>query len=149
MVNYYFGSKEGLLAETLSLLATPRVVLESIVAATADDPPHRKAQRYAASIVSVWEEESFREPILGILREAVVDEPTRRMVAEFFETEVFALLRQVVPARGRDARVAAGAAAISGMVFARYVLRLGPVVALSRDELVQALASLIEPQMKP
>lgn len=149
MVNYYFGSKEGLLAETLSLIATPRVVLGRIVEITAEDPPHRKARRYAASIVSVWEEESFREPILGILREAIGDEATRRMVSEFFEEEVFALLRQVVPARARQARVAAVASAISGMMFTRYVLRLGPVVALSREDLVDALASLIEPQLQP
>ncbi len=83
---------------------------------------------------------------LALLRSAVTNEWTARLLREFMVTQV---LRRVVgaldvPDDERDARGALVASQLVGLVMARYVLRIEPVASATAEQLVAAYAPTLQ-----
>lgn len=135
LVVRYFGGKEALFVQstdfTLGLDALPPVA-ESDLGLT-----------LAGHFLDVWEGERARGlPVL--LRSASSNELAAGRMREVFGHQVAPFLRKYLPADQVPARAAMISSLILGVALGRYILKLPPLVALPRSELVLMLGQTLQ-----
>ncbi len=135
MVMRYHSSKEGLFAATVDfdlqlpdLAAVPR---ESV------------GTTLAAHLLARWEDPEATD-LPALLRLAATHEGARDRLLEVLQQQVSpALARVCRPDRVADCAVLVGTQAI-GLAYARFVLKLAPVVAMPRDLLVARIGAVLQ-----
>lgn len=136
MVNYWFGSKEGLLRAVMDVLVTPGEVIDRVLAQRPDD----LATALLTAAVSLWDRPEVAEGFRALLREGVAEGPGHQLVQEYIGRRLVARLEEAIGGRDAAARAVAAAAIMSGLLLTRYVLRIAPIARLSGDEVVRACA---------
>ena len=143
VVNYHFGSKQGLFGEVMSLTLTPSQVLGEALRQRPGETPAMLARRFVGTVVTVWDDAHLSDPFVAMLREAMAEESMRSNVAEFMEREVLAVVATRIGGPDATVRAAGVGMCIAGLVMGRYLLRVGPLVALSKEEIVRVLAPMV------
>jgi AcrR family transcriptional regulator len=136
LVSYFFGSKKGLFGAALALPANPpEVLLQALPGDPATLP-----ERVLTALLRVWDDPEQGGPLRVMVLAAVQDPELSRLLKEVLEREMIDRIAEHIG--GADARFRAGAftTQLAGVVFARYVLRLDPVAAMTVDELTRHLA---------
>jgi AcrR family transcriptional regulator len=134
MVMRYFGNKQQLFAAAAELdLQLPDL---------ATLPRRALGKELAAHFVERWEND---DALKVLLRTAVTNEAAAARMHAIFTTQ----LTHVVaagPANPTEAPLRAGliATQVLGMAFCRYVLRLAPVTAMTRDEVIAWLGPTLQ-----
>lgn len=131
LVNYYFGDREGLFNAVLDVVMTPAQVLGRVAeeATMAEFPA-----RLLDAALMLWDAPPLQQRLVALLRGGGTDADVLR---GYLQTQVVEQLSQF----GGGQKAGAAAAAVMAGVFAtRYVLRLEPIVSMSRREVVEALA---------
>ncbi|TDE97211.1 TetR/AcrR family transcriptional regulator [Occultella glacieicola] len=126
MVMRYFGSKERLFAAATEY----DLSLPDLVAGPAD----RLGFVLAAHFVDLWE---GSEALQILLRSSATDAGLAERMNDIFATQLLPVVADLTPDPDEAARRAGMAAAqVFGVALCRYVLRLPPVVAMDREEIV-------------
>ncbi|MDN5856624.1 MAG: TetR family transcriptional regulator [Actinomycetia bacterium] len=138
MIGYYFGSKHALLGEVIRLRSDPA----SILTGSIDLPLREIPAHVLPKVLAAWEEPVERPALLIHIGS---DPALGRVLKEFIEAELLSPLTRRLRAEGigkRDAERRAGAFAtqLVGVVFARYIVEVGPVAELAADDLVEIMA---------
>jgi AcrR family transcriptional regulator len=141
LVHHYFGSKDKLFLAAVQAPVNPDDFLPEVLASDRD----ALGAAVVRMALHVWDGPA-RPGALAVLRSAVSNEWTARLLREFLVSKV---LRRVVATLGYDpderaARASLVASQLIGMVMARYVLRLEPFASASPDSLVAALGPTIQ-----
>lgn len=141
LVHHYFGTKEELFRATVKIPIDPGELLPVVLAAG----PEGVGERLVRTFLSVWD-----SPVGGaavaLLRSAVSNEWTARLLREFLVTQV---LRRVLdqldvdPAE-RPLRGSLVATQIAGLAMMRYVIRLEPVASATPETLVAAVGPTVQ-----
>jgi AcrR family transcriptional regulator len=136
MIMRYYGNKDGLFEAAIDIdLELPDL--------TAADPD-RLGEILVARLLTLWEQSPHREILSILLRAAVGDETTVLRLQQVFTGQITpAVLRLGDPA---DALRRAGLVATQmlGLALCRYVLRLPPVVAMTREQVIADIAPTIQ-----
>ncbi len=144
LVNYYFEGKQGLFAQVLAIAMTPGEVLGRVFDAAPDQLP----ERLVATLIGVWDQGEFREPLLAALRASGEDPALRGAVAAYIGAEVHGRLREQIGGADASAHATAVMALLGGVVFTRYVVGVEPVASMTREQLVRLLAPMIRPHLR-
>jgi AcrR family transcriptional regulator len=136
LVHHYFGSKRNLFVEAMSLPANPAEIIEELVAT---GEPEDLGERMIRFMLTVWDDEEDRAPLVAIIRTAMSDDQAATMVREFATTEI--LGRIVKAARGdrQELRVTLLASQVFGLLIMRYIIKLEPLASADREDLVTAI----------
>lgn len=131
LVTHFFGTKEGLLAESLSHLDHLPAKIRAALAEAGPD----QAETLARTYFGAWE-----DPLLGsrlrALARAATESPTAATVMrEALETHIFATLEENSTPE-QFARLQVAMSQLFGTAFARYILQIHPLADLELDELV-------------
>lgn len=133
MVMRYFGSKDKLFA------AAAEFDLRFPDLAEADrELVGRSVVRH---FLERWEGD---EALVILLRSSATNDEAAQRMQEIFGSQLRPLVATLVPAEEADARAGLIATQILGMALCRFVLRLPPVVGMSRDEIVESLGPTIQ-----
>jgi AcrR family transcriptional regulator len=141
LVHHYFGNKDKLFLAAVDAPADPTELLPTILASPRDE----LGAAVVRMVLHVWDGPG-RAPGLALIRSAVSNEWTAKLLREFLVSKV---LRRVVSTLGFDpdvraARASLVASQIIGLVMARYVLRLEPLASASPDEIVAAIGPTVQ-----
>jgi AcrR family transcriptional regulator len=141
LVHHYFGNKDKLFLAAVDAPADPTELLPTILASPRDE----LGAAVVRMVLHVWDGPG-RAPGLALIRSAVSNEWTAKLLREFLVSKV---LRRVVSTLGFDpdvraARASLVASQIIGLVMARYVLRLEPLASASPDEVVAAIGPTVQ-----
>lgn len=132
LVVHYFGSKERLFAEVVTLPVQPAAVLARALAAA----PGSAGAALVRAYLAVWDPPGMRDRLVAMLRvaatEAAAAERLRRLLAEALEPVTSTLDLPDAPLR-----TALLASHLAGLAVGRYVLRLEPLASASADELAR------------
>jgi AcrR family transcriptional regulator len=145
LVHHYYGGKESLFAAAMELPFIPSEVITA--ALTRGDPSASLGTHMVRTALAVWESAEVRDPFQTMLRSALTSEHAAATLREFL-TE--AILRPVASAAGGGVaertpfRASLVAGQMLGLALSRYVLRFGPVVAASAEELAAAVGPTID-----
>ncbi|WP_176697118.1 TetR family transcriptional regulator [Microbacterium sp. 3J1] len=135
LVNYHFGSRDGLLAAAIALRAAPH----DVIALSRDESGRIDVDRLAHGILAVWEHPEHGARLAGFARRLSSGEGAAETISDYIQNSVFEPLAHDVglPHARRMA------AAIVGFVFGRYVLALPMFTRLSREEAGGLLRSML------
>lgn len=122
LVIRYFGSKEGMFTRAAAL----DLGLPDLTGVRAGDLSKVLVDRFFA----VWEDD---DTFLALLRAAATSEVAAETLRGVFAAQVGPALAAVTDDRSPE-RAALVAATVLGFVMGRYVLRLPPLVDMSRDQ---------------
>lgn len=148
MVNYYFGSKEQLFAEAMTLALTPSSVLGKVLEQSSTAPPVVKAERVLTAVITVWEQAANREPFVDLIRQAMSEEAVRLSMTDFLSAQVITLLAEHSGGRFASQHATAAMTVIAGMIFTRYVVRLEPMASLPPCDVVRLLAPMVAAHLR-
>jgi AcrR family transcriptional regulator len=139
LVMRYFGSKERLFASAVEI----RLQLPDLGAM----PRRRVGHALAAHFLEQWEKS---EALSILLRVGVTHPAAGDRIRAIFDEQLYCAVRPLVSNRKEAARRAGLVATqILGMALCRYVLKLGPVVALTNDEVVAWLGPTLQRSLAP
>ena len=136
MVMRYFGSKEALFARATAFdlrLPDLTAVARARIGAT-----------LVAHFLDVWEGPRSTGSLASLLRAAASNEDAAATIRTIFGGQVVPMLLQVVPPSELLMRAPLVATQILGLAFARYVIKVPPLVALSRAELIRLLGPTMQ-----
>jgi AcrR family transcriptional regulator len=132
MVMRYFGSKDQLFAAAADFdLDFPDL---------SSAAPHQRGAALVAHFINRWERD---EALIVLLRSSTTNAEASKRMQDIFAAQ---LLPEIVKVNAADPARSAGliASQMLGLALCRYVLRLPPVVAMPRDDVVSWLGPTIQ-----
>lgn len=143
LIYHYFGNKEQLFAATIDL----PVDLSSIGGVFDSDNVGRSI---AELFFSIWEVETARTSLLGIIRSAAAgEEQAVRAFRQFLTKQLQDNLASVIDSSDADLRALAVASHLVGLAMTRYVMKLEPIASASLEEIVDLVAPRLDSYLRP
>jgi len=139
LVLHYFGSKRGLFLEAVELPMDPSAIASLALRGESGTV----GERVAALILSVLDDPTSRDVLMGILRSAVTDAEAAGLVRDILSERVLLPIAREVSADRPELRASMVASQVIGLAIARHVVGLEPVASASRETLIAALAPAI------
>ena len=141
LIHHYFGSKNDLFAESISLPFTPSEAIGAALAGQREGAGRRLAEVFFAA----WEGEEPRAALLALLRAAVAgNEEAAQSLRDFVVTGLRDGLADLVDADDAELRASAAAAHLIGCAVVRYVVQVEPFASADVADLVD----LISPRLQ-
>ena len=136
MIIRYFGSKDALFARVAMIdLQIP-------------DLEHADRDTIGETLVrhflEQWEGENSRGGLPILLRSAASNPEAASRLGDLFRDQVFPAVARAGPAASAPMRAGLVASQLMGLALTRYVLRLPPVVAMSRDQIVKTIGETVQ-----
>ncbi|MCC2028621.1 TetR family transcriptional regulator [Microbacterium sp. YMB-B2] len=135
LVNYHFGSRDGLLAVAVSLRAAPH----QVIGAARDAEGRLDLARLVHGLVLVWEHPEHGARLASFARGLAAGDPRSSVLSSYLQHTVFESLAAQF---GQD-RARRMATAIIGVIFGRYVLELPVLTGLSAAGTATLLLSML------
>ncbi len=140
LVGHFFGSKQQLFVRVVELPFDPQEAFDRLLAPGAGDV----GRRLATFVVDLLETPQARATMTGMVRAAASQEEAAAMVRDLVAERLLAPLARRVGASNPELRAGLLGSQIVGLTFGRYVVGLPALVAADRDQLVAALAPVLE-----
>ncbi|HEV2371142.1 MAG TPA: TetR family transcriptional regulator [Streptosporangiaceae bacterium] len=140
LVRRFFGSKEELFTAAASALIDPGQAL----AVVAGEPVEAAGERLLRYFLSLLGDVSQPGPLLGLVRSAVTSEHAARLLRQFLAEGLLADIAVSFPSDRPGLGAALAASQLVGVAVARYAVQLPPLTAASTDELVCAVAPVLQ-----
>lgn len=145
MVMQFFRSKDELFAAVMNI---PEPALEKLGAVFEGADEHL-GERVVRAFLQAWEgEPQASEPLMAMLRNAMVNEQARGHLRDYIESR---LARGGVETLGPDARLRAGLALsmLVGVITGRQIIGVPVLAAADRETLVSFIAPAIQHTLLP
>ncbi|GIG39156.1 TetR/AcrR family transcriptional regulator [Cellulomonas phragmiteti] len=137
LIRHFFGDKEALFATAVA----DRMQVAHLLARAASADPTTAGRAMTEAYLGLWEGPDTGPIVRALVRSATTSESAARMMREMIGPRIH-------DATGGDTalagRIALAASNLLGVAMARYVIGVGPVVDLPRDELVDRLAPVVQ-----
>lgn len=136
MVIRYFGSKDGLFARAASIdleLPSPAAV-----------DPSDIGRKLIEHFLEIWEGDGSKQGMAVLLRSAASNSFAANKMREAFLGQVMPFVTAVGDRATAPRRAGLVSSQLLGLAVCRYVLKLPPVVALSREEIVASLGPTLQ-----
>jgi AcrR family transcriptional regulator len=140
LVLHYFGSKRTLFLESVELPMDPDRVIEVVFERGAENAGRRAAEL----LVTVLDEPRSRQALTGLLRAAVSEPEAAELIRGLLAERILLPIANRVGGSRPDLRASMVASQVVGLAATRHMVGLEPLVRASRDDLVRALAPVIE-----
>jgi AcrR family transcriptional regulator len=141
LVHHYFGTKDKLFLESMSMPLNPA----ELVPKALSGPREEAGERLVRLVITVWDSPAGTAAV-ALLRSAMSNEWTARLVREFVVTQVLrrAIRELGLPGEEAGLRSALVASQIAGLAVARYVLKIEPVASADPETLVRAIGPSVQ-----
>lgn len=140
LVHHFFDTKERLFAATMQLPLNPAEVIPMLVAPGTDGLGERLARFFLGLLRDLGD----ANPLVAMIRSASSHPEAARMFREFYSAAVLERLAHNLDAPQPRLRAALCASQIMGLVVARNIIALDPLVRAPDDVLVAAYAPALQ-----
>ena len=140
LVRRFFGDKEQLFTAVASALIDP----ERAVAVVTGGPPGAAGERLLRYFLSLLGDVSRPGPLLGVIRSAVTSEHAAGLLRRLLAEQVLREIAVSFPSGRPEFGAALAASQLVGLAVARYAVRLPPLTAADTEELVSAIAPVLQ-----
>ena len=136
MIIRYFGGKDALFAR----VATPDLKLPDLSGVD----PATIGQSLVRHFLEQWEGADAGSGMPVLLRSAASNDEAAARLQDMFRAQVFPAIARAGPLETAPMRAGLVASQLLGLALTRYVLRLGPVVAMPSELIVRAVGETIQ-----
>jgi len=141
MIHHYFGTKEELFRQSLSIPFDPATMIPKIVA----EGQEHAGENLIRMFVGVWDS-PLGAAGAALIRSAMSNEWTTRLLREFISTQI---LRRVIAELKLDPveaplRASLVASQLAGLAMMRYIVKLEPIASLPVEDLVHAVGPNVQ-----
>jgi AcrR family transcriptional regulator len=140
LVLHYFGSKAGLFQASVELPIDPEALAAEVFAPGIDGVARRIADR----LVGLLEDSQTRQGLLALLRAAVADPEAAISIRAVLAERVIRPIAIRLGVPHAERRAAMVGTLLVGVTLGRYVVAFEPLASMSREQLVDAIAPVIE-----
>lgn len=141
LIYHYFGTKDQLFAASIDI---PIPAAEALRAVFTEDPEDL-GRRLAETFFFVWEQETARASLLGILRSAMGGEhQAAEAFRQFLTTSVLEQIAPLIDGESPRLRALLMASQLVGVAMTRYVMRLEPIASAPIGDIVELVAPRIQ-----
>lgn len=137
---HYFGSKRTLFLESVELPMDPDRVIQIVF----DEGTENAGRRAAELMVTVLDEPRSRQAITGLLRAAVSEPEAAELIRDLLAERMLIPIARRVGGSRPELRAGMVASQVVGLAAARHMVGLEPLAKASREDLVRAVAPVIE-----
>ena len=140
LVSHFHGSKQQLFVTVVELPFEPGVVLPQLLSGDRATV----GLRLAGFILGVLESDEGRQRITGLVRAAASEPEAARLVRELVTRELFGPIAASLGTDDARLRASYVGSQIVGLVMARYVVAVEPLASSPPDEVVRAIAPVLQ-----
>lgn len=141
LIYHYFGTKDQLFAASIDIPIPAAEALRSVFAADREG----LGRRLAETFFFVWEQETARASLLGILRSAMGGEhQAAEAFRQFLTTSVLEEISPLIGGEKPRLRALLMASQLVGVAMTRYVMRLEPIASAPIEDIVELVAPRIQ-----
>lgn len=140
LVTHYFGTKQELFVAVVELPFDPEVVMPTLLGPGPDGVGHR----LATFAVGMMETPDARRTMTGLLRAAASEEEVALRVRDLLVARLLTPLAHHIGGDRPDLRAALTSAQIAGLVVGRHIVGLPQLAQASPDELIAAVAPVLQ-----
>ncbi|WP_102193000.1 TetR family transcriptional regulator [Microbacterium aurantiacum] len=140
LVHHYFGTKADLFAEAVGVPMRPDLDVPGILAGPREDV----GERLVRYILGEWEKPEVRRRGVLLLRATVSSKLTTPLFAGFLTRELLSRVTAAMDAPDAELRAGLVASQIGGLLLARYVMKVPPLV----DATVDDIAAQVGPTLQ-
>ena len=140
MIRHHFGDKETLFITVM----TERTDIPKRLASALDGPLEHLGKRATDTYLQLWEEEPTRQVLTGLVRSALTSPTGAALLSEVLTGRIAEETAAMTMDVEQTQKLLLAASHLFGVAAARYVLQVPPLVAMSHEELVEAIAPCIQ-----
>jgi AcrR family transcriptional regulator len=141
MIHHYFGTKEELFRQTLSIPFDPAAAITHVIA----EGPEHAGENLIRLFVKIWD-----SPVgsagAAMIRSAMSNEWTTRLLREFIATQIMRRVAAELKLDPAEAplRVSLVASQLAGLAMVRYIIKLEPLASLPPERLAKAIGPNVQ-----
>jgi AcrR family transcriptional regulator len=141
LVHHYFGTKDQLFLAAMNAPIDPRELLPQALAGG----PEQVGERLVRLFLSVWDSPAGTAGV-ALLRSAVTNEWTARLMREFVVTQVLRRALKDLDLDPKEAPLRASlvASQVSGLGMVRYILKIEPIASAPAEVVVAAVGPAVQ-----
>ena len=136
LIPHYFGSKERLFRAAIEF----PIDVETIVTRMSDIPFEQLGETMLNEALSVWDSPLLDHIIAAFKRQ--IDSP--QLLSDFVNNALWVGIRTRLEGMGLEKNVGLAQTQLIGLLVGRYVLKLPGLVEQNREEIVQAMAPILQ-----
>lgn len=140
LVHHYYGTKMDLFRQVVALDVDP---VRTLLPAIAEGPREAAGERIARTILTAYEEPTFREPVLALLRSAMTDPELAKMAGSFLQDALLPAVAALCLGTDRERHAALAMGQLMGAVLGRHLIGL-TALQVPLEDLVADLAPVIQ-----
>ena len=140
LVHYFFGTKDGLFSAAMALSVSPADAVAEVLAEGTDE----LGARLLRTVLRIWDDPESGDPLLALVRSAATHEEAAVLLRQFIEREALGRLARAVELPEPELRTSLVASQVIGLLFTRYVLRIGPLASAEPETLVAAIGPVLD-----
>jgi AcrR family transcriptional regulator len=140
LVSHYFGSKQQLFAAAAPFPMDPEEVLPELLAG----PRETIGRRLAQLVLQLTESTEGCQKLTGLMRAAASEEAAARLVRDRITGALLVPLAKGLDAPQADLRAALAGAQMVGLIMARHVVGVRPLLDSDTDVLVAAIGPVLQ-----
>ena len=140
LVHYFFGTKDRLFSAAMALPVSPADAVAKVLAEGTDD----LGRRLLRTVLGVWDDPESGGPLLALVRSAATHEEAAVLLRQFLEQEALGQLARALELPEPELRTSLVASQVIGLIFTRYVLRIGPLASADSETLVAAIGPALD-----
>lgn len=140
LVRHYFGSKEGLLREAVTLPVDPVALIADVLA----EGPESAGRRLAVAVAELIADDERARLLTAMLRAAATEAEGARLVRETVTRGILTPLAEALDVDQPQLRAALVASQIVGFALAARVVALGPLQGLNSEDVARALGPTLQ-----
>ncbi|MDQ6688213.1 MAG: TetR family transcriptional regulator [Actinomycetota bacterium] len=139
LVHHFFGTKDDLFVAALQIRVDPREAMAPVLAGGVDGA----GERILRVMLSVWDDEEIRLPLLGLIR-GIGDPAGQRLVRDGLFGLVLGPVGVGLGIDEAPRRMTLVASQLMGIVILRYVLQVEPLATMAAELLVATYAPTLQ-----
>lgn len=140
LINYYFGSKQKIFRESMSLPEDPT---PDIRAALEQGIPGA-GERLVKVILDVWEQIPALPQIQALVQTLAQDTEPLQFFRVFFDQALLSNLVPMLSGRDRKLRAQLAASQIIGAMIMRFIIRLEPLASAPKEQIVKIVGAVVQ-----
>ena len=133
LVHHYFGNKRQLFIEAMALPANPADLIEGLLS---EGDLGDLGERMIRTMLSVWDDEERRAPVIALFRSAMSDDQAAAMIREFATIEILGRIVKVADGDRQNLRMNLLATQVFGLLSLRYIIKLEPLASADPEVVV-------------